>query len=163
MSMEILFRWAEEEPYTIRTEVPVDPATLLEGGSELAEPPRVEAVLSRERDHYEVNGCLSAWIRIPCSRCLELFPVKISREIHMVLLPQPKSAPKEDIGLDDRDMNASFYSNERIVLEDIVSEHINLSLPMRPLCRPDCRGLCSGCGADLNRGTCMCRPSGPVN
>jgi len=36
-------------------------------------------------------------------------------------------------------------------------EQCYLSLPMKPLCRPDCRGLCPQCGTNLNRGACACR------
>ena len=59
--------------------------------------------------------------------------------------------------LNDDDLDTSFYSEEKVVLEDLVSEQINLALPMRPLCSPDCKGLCLTCGTDLNRGSCTCR------
>jgi uncharacterized protein len=36
-------------------------------------------------------------------------------------------------------------------------EQFYLSLPMKPLCRQDCRGLCTVCGTNLNRETCDCK------
>ena len=43
-----------------------------------------------------------------------------------------------------------------IDLTEAVQEQILLSLPLRPLCREDCKGLCPGCGEDLNKGACGC-------
>ncbi len=42
----------------------------------------------------------------------------------------------------------------------IVIEQIHLGIPMKPLCREDCQGLCGQCGADLNEGPCSCSPAG---
>ena len=54
-------------------------------------------------------------------------------------------------------------SDEFIVVEDrqldldaLVNEDVYLSLPYRMLCKPDCKGLCALCGADLNEGPCAC-------
>lgn len=44
----------------------------------------------------------------------------------------------------------------------IVVEQIHLGIPMKPLCREDCQGLCGQCGADLNEGTCSCTPAGDL-
>ena len=60
-------------------------------------------------------------------------------------------------------------SDEYIVVEDrkldvdaLVSEDVYLSIPYRLLCRPDCKGLCAICGADLNEGPCSCeKPTDP--
>jgi uncharacterized protein len=40
-------------------------------------------------------------------------------------------------------------------------EQIYLELPMKPVCREACRGLCPTCGADLNAGSCACAASQP--
>lgn len=45
-------------------------------------------------------------------------------------------------------------------LEDAVRQFWTTALPMQPLCRPDCRGLCPRCGQDWNAGSCSCRPEG---
>ena len=53
-------------------------------------------------------------------------------------------------------MGLSFYSEEEINLSPYIREQVLLALPMRPLCDDDCRGLCAGCGADLNYEPCRC-------
>ena len=42
------------------------------------------------------------------------------------------------------------------LLESVVEEHLLLSLPMQPLCSEDCKGLCTGCGANRNHQDCAC-------
>ncbi|MHB8263737.1 MAG: YceD family protein [Acidimicrobiales bacterium] len=50
-----------------------------------------------------------------------------------------------------------------IDLEPLIRDALLTSLPLAPLCAEDCKGLCSGCGADLNQDSCTCkRPSCPV-
>jgi uncharacterized protein len=41
-------------------------------------------------------------------------------------------------------------------LAPVLREDMFLSAPIRPLCRPDCKGLCSNCGQDWNEGSCNC-------
>lgn len=48
--------------------------------------------------------------------------------------------------------------HEQVDLEPLAREAVILALPQAPLCREDCRGLCAGCGADLNEGPCSCEP-----
>ena len=39
----------------------------------------------------------------------------------------------------------------------MLREQFYLALPMQPLCRPDCQGLCPSCGIDRNVDTCQCK------
>jgi len=48
---------------------------------------------------------------------------------------------------------------DHIDLEPMAREAVVLGLPLAPLCRPDCKGLCPSCGADLNQGPCGCPPA----
>jgi len=47
-------------------------------------------------------------------------------------------------------------SEEILETDPILIEQLQLNVPMKPLCRADCRGLCPDCGADLNAGACSC-------
>jgi uncharacterized protein len=59
--------------------------------------------------------------------------------------------------LSKADLDVDFYTREEVNLEAIVREQVLLTLPLKPLCRETCQGLCPRCGADLNRETCNCR------
>lgn len=49
-----------------------------------------------------------------------------------------------------------LYADDRLVLDDVVRDLVALNMDMRPLCSPDCKGVCFSCGADLNEGPCGC-------
>ncbi|MCB0307937.1 MAG: DUF177 domain-containing protein [Bdellovibrionales bacterium] len=50
-----------------------------------------------------------------------------------------------------------FYDNQELDLDEIIKEQLLLSLPMRYLCKEDCKGVCMACGADLNSGVHTCK------
>jgi uncharacterized protein len=64
------------------------------------------------------------------------------------------TAPETEIG---------YYQGDSLALEDVLREQVLLSLPLKTLCKPDCKGLCPRCGADRNRQPCSCDmgPSDP--
>ena len=57
----------------------------------------------------------------------------------------------------DDDLNVSFYKDDQIDLGEVMREQFYLALPMKPLCREDCRGLCPVCGVNRNRESCTCQ------
>ncbi len=57
----------------------------------------------------------------------------------------------------DEDLGVSFYKDETLDLGELMREQFYLVLPMKPLCRPDCKGLCPVCGINRNRETCTCQ------
>jgi uncharacterized protein len=56
-----------------------------------------------------------------------------------------------------------FTIDERHILDltEAIKQYALLAIPMKPLCRQDCRGLCPNCGHNLNEGPCDCREAGP--
>jgi len=54
------------------------------------------------------------------------------------------------------DMDTAFYENDEIDLGQLMQEQFYLALPMKPLCKDDCKGLCPNCGTNLNKATCDC-------
>jgi uncharacterized protein len=57
-----------------------------------------------------------------------------------------------------RDLDFSFYQQDRLDVDELVLEQLELSLPTRILCQEDCKGLCAQCGIDLNTTSCNCQP-----
>lgn len=66
-------------------------------------------------------------------------------------------AIEEDVELQEEDLDTAYYRDHVLDLGDMLREQFYLALPMRPLCRPDCRGLCASCGIDRNVDTCQCK------
>jgi len=56
----------------------------------------------------------------------------------------------------EEDLDTSVYRDDQIDLNEVLREQFYLALPMKPLCREDCAGLCPQCGTNRNTGTCSC-------
>ncbi len=116
--------------------------------------------VQRVAELVEVEGVVQTAARMPCGRCLEdvslpldaRFCVTFSREL-------PEIVDEEDgaeLELSAEEMGLIPFSGDEIDLREAIQEQVVMALPLRPLCRPDCLGLCPQCGADLNREKCGC-------
>ncbi|HTL70951.1 MAG TPA: DUF177 domain-containing protein [Candidatus Eisenbacteria bacterium] len=100
------------------------------------EPLSLNAEAWKEEDDLTVNVHLEGAREFTCSLCLEPFNNLFEKDFTL----------HYDIkGLD-------FVNIDQDVRDEIILDH-----PIRVLCRPDCRGLCSQCGANLNAGPCGCK------
>ncbi len=116
-------------------------------------PVTVEVRLEKSARQIVVRVKISAAGEFPCDRCLNVFRQGLSAGYSMVYVFDELDAvtyPPEEVRVVHRDVST-------IDLTDDVREMILLSVPLKLLCREDCRGLCVSCGADLNTTTCDCR------
>jgi len=116
-----------------------------------------EVSLHRVDGDVHLNGKIAALIVIKCDRCLEEYNQEIDASFFYILAPGQSVEGKKEIALGKEDMEVSLYDGAEIRLGEIFREQILLQIPMRHVCREDCKGICSGCGADLNREECRCR------
>lgn len=113
---------------------------------------------------FRLRAALEAGIELACVRCLDAFTLPVHENLDLLYLPHsanvakaPATGEAEEEGrLKDEDLSVGFYRDERIDLGLMVWEQVYLSLPMKPLCRGDCRGLCPVCGTNLNTSSCDC-------
>ena len=130
-------------------------------GSEyrLTGPLRVALDYMRSGEDLLFDGTLSADLAGQCARCLEEFPLGLSRPFSWVLLPAgPQGALGRETELNQEDLAASFYSGDRVDVSLLVREQFFLSLPSHPLCQETCKGLCEQCGVNRNSEECSCSP-----
>jgi len=110
-----------------------------------------------------VRGRLEAALEAECARCLEAYPLSMKQELDLFYLPrahgEPSEQEEEEVELSDRDVVVGYYDDDRLDLGEAMREQIVLGLPLKPLCREDCRGCCPSCGRDRNRETCACPPA----
>ncbi|UCG13943.1 MAG: DUF177 domain-containing protein [Deltaproteobacteria bacterium] len=122
----------------------------------LARPVNVDLELIPETGQVRLSGHLRTAVRLACSRCVQDFVVELDESMDMVLLrPLPAETP-EEIDLRPQDLDTEFYDGVTIDVDLIVAEQIFLTIPQKPLCQPNCRGICLGCGVDLNQASCVC-------
>jgi uncharacterized protein len=117
-------------------------------------------------DIVEIEGNISTVVRLECGRCLQSFEMPLASQFALTyrqIDPVPESSDDDDeIELTADDMVLVHYQGEEINLEKEIQEQVVLAFPLRALCKPDCKGLCPKCGADLNTAACDCErsPSG---
>jgi uncharacterized protein len=99
---------------------------------------------------------LEGQVRPRCARCLEPVAVELHRTWDLVYHPVAELAPEQDVEIRSADTEIGFFRGEGVELEDVISEQVLLALPMRIVCRDDCRGICPHCGQNLNLGQCGC-------
>lgn len=107
-----------------------------------------------------IDGRVQTAVRLTCSRCLEPFELMIESDFSTTALPansrESDDGNTEDIELTADEMDVLTYQGDCIDLRHEIAQQILMTLPFNPLCRESCKGLCSRCGADLNRTACQC-------
>ena len=107
----------------------------------------------------QVKGTIAAELEAECDRCLEAVTLPIDKAFDLFYLPEKTQAGQGgEIELLERELDVSFYRDDRIDLDELTLEQLELSLPLRILCREDCHGLCAQCGTNLNLEQCTCQP-----
>ena len=123
----------------VRLEVPV--AWGLESSRvDPAEPLRADLMLEGTSGGIIVRGRVEVLARHICCRCLAEWSEPLEVELLEVLSADPEAEYQ--------------LHGDQADLEPPLRDAVLLALPLRPVCRPDCRGICSVCGADLNTGSC---------
>lgn len=101
-----------------------------------------------------VNAQLTGAVTRECDRCLTETEVPVSAEFSLyyhITVPGERTSQA-----DDQEIRELSGSHDSIILDEEVRQALLLAIPLKTLCRDDCKGLCSGCGADLNNEQCRC-------
>ena len=123
-------------------------------------PLEVQATAELVDGQIRVEGAIETKIELTCARCLEPVVEEVQRQFDLLYSPLPKSTRHEEERLKADDTEIGFFRGEGLFLADVLSEQVLLALPMKAICRSDCRGLCPNCGANLNHEGCRCETHG---
>jgi uncharacterized protein len=112
---------------------------------------------------------------VACARCLAAVPFVRQEDVSWTFVPahekqtekatagKPVRSPEKN-GDDDgdelrtEDLDVVYYEELEVPFDHFIEEQLQLELPMKALCRDDCKGLCPQCGADRNAAPCTCTP-----
>jgi DUF177 domain-containing protein len=115
----------------------------------------VSLMVEKDADAVFVRGRLAARVPQQCGRCLEPYTATVEPEIDARFVPSPHRRGEEvELGADD--LETDVYDNGVVDLNTLLETETTLLLPMKPLCRDDCRGLCPVCGGNRNLTACRC-------
>jgi uncharacterized protein len=124
----------------------------------LAEPLATEGLAELVGSEIRLQGHLRTGVEVSCARCLEPLRVPVDKEFDLYYRPIQTIAREEEVEIDEAELEIGFYHGNGLLLEDALKEQILLELPMKSLCRADCRGLCPQCGQNRNLAACECQP-----
>jgi len=154
--MRIDVRELELGALTLTGEVPV--ADLKLDSSDVHVLGQIVVKLWAEKQGREirVRGRFTVDIELPCARCLDPVKAPILAEFDQFYQSNTHHHLTGEIELREKDTEVAFFCGDFIEVSDIVREQILLGLPMKPICREDCRGLCAYCGKNRNVEACNC-------
>ena len=120
----------------------------------------VEIKVSRSGGRIICDGRASMSTLLVCGRCLIEYSFDLNAVFNEVFLPAPGNVEEDEYELSVKASGSSYYSNNEIDLSGLIREQLMLALPMKPLCKDVCSGICSKCGKDLNNDLCGCKNGG---
>lgn len=99
----------------------------------------------------EIGARADVQVMIPCARCLEEvkydFALDLTRKVDMKLSAEEMDGAEEEY---------NFIEKNQLNVDKLVQNELLVNWPIRVLCKEDCKGICSRCGANLNHGDCGC-------
>lgn len=126
----------------------------------LTGPLECKVTLKRFGGKVYIEGSLKTAAEFDCVRCLESFEQPFEAEFSLVGvgIPREEEQVQAEKELATGELELQKFDNERIDLKQLAIEQLVLALPGYPVCSSSCKGLCPGCGRDLNRDKCSCGP-----
>lgn len=156
--MKVIIEQITEGVHPFHFEASSDILELRTDDVRLPKPIVVDGTLSIAGGNLVVQAQIVTLAEYECSRCLETFSEELTGEMAILYEKKAESRAAEKTLVDESDdvENLSLDAKE-IDLTKRVEEALYVAVPMRPLCREDCLGLCPHCGIDLNKQRCACR------
>lgn len=139
---------------TVPVEIALEPVEMAGQSFAFDRPFAGEAEIWNLGDRLLARVSIAGEARLECSRCLTAFtlPLRLSFEEEFVEGTVPDSRGEEE----ETGRTVTAYEGDAIDLSDPLRENVLVELPMKPLCKQACEGLCPTCGANRNEGSCDC-------
>ena len=144
------FHWDQE---MLRRFVPADDPFNLK----LLSPVNVVLFLDKRTDHIRITGTIKGVLEVACHRCLKPFEFPVDEQVDIYLVIEQQMDRDDEKELEADELLYEFFDGEVIEVDRLVAEQIFLGLPVKVLCSEGCRGICPGCGVNLNEEACRCK------
>lgn len=120
-----------------------------DGGRPIQQPVQVEGMVRNMAGALLLTARLESTLSLSCDRCAKPFQKKHRVDYETLLAMELEDEDSGDIVLLERDGT--------LELDELMREGFLLGMDTKNLCSEDCRGLCPGCGVDLNHESCRCK------
>ena len=99
---------------------------------------------------------------LTCQRCLAETSRPVEAKVELLLVSDGEEPTEGELELEAEDLDIHYVADGIVDTEPLLMEQLQLNVPMSPLCREACAGLCPQCGIDRNRESCDCQDA-PVD
>ena len=158
--MVIRLDGVRDEPFRWQEVLEVDVSELARPELEKLGPVAWDGVVSYLAPDFHLHANYRYEQHMTCSRCLCPVVEPVIGALDLLVTIGPPVAESGEHQIHVADLGVLTVSDERWDVLPLLKEQLQLEVPMRPLCRPDCKGLCPVCGAELNAGPCGCNREG---
>jgi uncharacterized protein len=129
----------------------------------LTGPARADLSLFKEDGQVLASGRIDFRARLVCADCAGEFEQSFSEPVSIEYYRDAPPDSGSHVGeLGEDELARIYYEGHELDLLPMIRDTILLAIPIAPLCRPDCKGICPECGANLNREECQCASAVPV-
>ena len=114
-------------------------------------PIHVRVKLNKYEQNIQCEAQIKTIALLDCDRCLQQFERPVATKFGLLL-----HVGDEPLETDEDDVVHVPRETVELDWSDWIAEALVLEIPMKALCRDDCKGICAGCGVDLNEESCGC-------
>jgi uncharacterized protein len=115
-------------------------------------------LLSGALGEIRMQGDLRVEMEGVCDRCVEAARYGVENHFDLVYMPASEVASGGEDEVDEAGVEVGYYDGSGLELNDVLREVVLLALPMRLICKEECRGICPICGQNRNQEDCGCEP-----
>lgn len=106
-------------------------------------------------------GEYSTRVELSCARCLEPVARDLAQSFDLLYRPLGVDAGPHERSVHEGDTEIGYYEGEGLQLRDVLREQVLLAVPLKAVCREECKGICPQCGRNLNQESCHCAATLP--
>jgi uncharacterized protein len=117
---------------------------------------RLHALAALVGSEIRIRGHFGTRVELQCDRCAAAVEFPLEEDFDLSYRPVSEITRQGEVEIPADELEVGFYLGEGVEISDLMREQLTLALPTKVLCRPDCKGLCAACGADLNKENCQC-------
>ncbi len=160
LNIQVMVEWLREEPYELELDCAPEDLELEDRGFRFTEPVKGKIVFRRVgQDDVMATGKMQTGAQADCVRCLADTHIPIQVAVDEVWMLEKKQPSPQDEQEDELSL-VHTYVSDVIEPAEVLRELLMAEMPNRVYCTEDCKGLCAGCGANLNSEPCRCAPQG---